>query len=87
MLLYASHIERTGVEFFRLACERDLGGIVAKRKHAAYGEGWFKIRNQNYSQYEGRHELFRKTKCCDCGENLNDASQGLYWATLPHQRE
>ena len=27
-MLYAEHIERTGVQFFRLACEQDLEGIV-----------------------------------------------------------
>jgi ATP-dependent DNA ligase len=30
VLLYANHIERTGIDFFRLACEQDLEGIVAK---------------------------------------------------------
>jgi hypothetical protein len=29
---------------------------------AAYGEDWFKIRNPNYSQYEGGRELFDKRK-------------------------
>jgi bifunctional non-homologous end joining protein LigD len=62
VMLYAEHIERTGVEFFRLACERDLEGIVAKAKHAAYGEKWFKIRNPRYSQYEGRRDLFEKRR-------------------------
>jgi hypothetical protein len=59
-MLYADHIERTGIEFFRLACERDLEGIVAKFGDGAYGERWFKIRNPHYSQYEGRRELFEK---------------------------
>jgi bifunctional non-homologous end joining protein LigD len=60
VLLYASHIDRNGVEFFRLTCEQDLEGIVAKLKHGRYGEGWFKIRNPDYSQREGRRELFEK---------------------------
>ena len=60
VLLYADHIEGRGVDFFRLACERDLEGIVAKRKAGAYGDSWFKIRNPVYSQYEGRRELFEK---------------------------
>jgi len=59
-LLYADHIERTGVEFFRIGCERDLEGIVAKHRDGAYGERWYKIRNPHYSQYEGRRELFEK---------------------------
>jgi ATP-dependent DNA ligase len=54
VLLYASHVERTGVEFFRLARDRDLEGIVAKHRDGAYREGWYKIRNPRYSQYEGR---------------------------------
>ena len=37
-------------------------GVVAKRKDAAYGNGWFKIRNPAYSQYEGRRELFEKRR-------------------------
>lgn len=61
-MLYARHIEATGNGFYRLACERDLEGIVAKLKHGAYGEGWFKIRNPRYSQYEGRRELFEKKR-------------------------
>jgi bifunctional non-homologous end joining protein LigD len=59
-VLYARHFERNGCDLFRLVCEQDLEGIVAKRRDAAYGEDWFKIRNPNYSQYEGRQELFEK---------------------------
>jgi bifunctional non-homologous end joining protein LigD len=61
-MLYAEDIERNGVKFFRLACKQDLEGIVAKLKHGAYGERWFKIRNPAYSQYEGRWELFEKQR-------------------------
>ena len=59
-ILYARHFERKGCDLFRLICEQDLEGVVAKRRDAAYGEQWFKIRNPNYSQYEGRRELFEK---------------------------
>jgi bifunctional non-homologous end joining protein LigD len=59
-ILFADHVEQCGVNFFRLACERDLEGIVAKRKQGTYGESWFKIRNPVYSQYEGRREVFEK---------------------------
>jgi bifunctional non-homologous end joining protein LigD len=61
-LLYASHVDGAGCEFYRLTCEQDLEGIVAKRRHGAYGEGWFKIRNPTYSQYEGRRVLFDKKR-------------------------
>jgi ATP-dependent DNA ligase len=46
-ILYARHFERDGCDLFRLVCEQDLEGIVAKRRDAAYGEDWFKIRNPN----------------------------------------
>jgi len=59
-ILYARHFEQNGCDLFRLACDQDLEGIVAKRRDAVYGEDWFKIRNPNYSQYEGRQELFEK---------------------------
>jgi bifunctional non-homologous end joining protein LigD len=59
-ILYAHHFERNGCDLFRLVCEQDLEGIVAKRRDAAYGEDWYKIRNPKYSQYEGRQELFEK---------------------------
>ena len=48
VLLYASIIERDGVDFFRLACVQDLKGIVAKAKNGAYGEHWYKICNPRY---------------------------------------
>ena len=57
---YADHSEEILTEFFRLTCDRDLEGIVAKKKWGSYGEAWFKIRNPKCSQYEGRHDLFKK---------------------------
>jgi len=61
VFLYANHIERNGVEFFRLTCAQDLG-IVAKLRHGKNGEECFKIRNPAYSQREGRRELFEKKR-------------------------
>ena|ERR1700737_847594 len=68
VMLCAEHIERTGMEFFRVGCEQDLEGIVAKAKHGAYGEKWFKIRNPRYSQYEGRRGLFESRRHIGAGE-------------------
>src|SRR6516225_3711281 len=59
-LLYAQHIEMTGKKFFEEICARDLEGIVAKKKMGLYREDrpdWLKIKNRNYTQAEGRHEL------------------------------
>ncbi len=50
---------------FRLACERDLEGIVAKHKDNPYlaeHANWLKIRNRNYSQWAGREELFERER-------------------------
>jgi bifunctional non-homologous end joining protein LigD len=62
-LLYLDHLERNGSGLFAKACELDLEGIVAKWKDGRYiGEdrrsSWVKIKNPNYSQIEGREELF-----------------------------
>lgn len=60
--LYAQHIDSCGKKFFEEICERDLEGVVAKRKLGVYREDrqdWIKIKNRNYSQAEGRHQLLR----------------------------
>jgi hypothetical protein len=64
-LLYCDHIEGHGEELFRLACQHDLEGIVAKRKGDPYlpeQASWLKIRNKNYSQWNGREELFERER-------------------------
>ena len=68
-LLYCDHVELAGEEFFYLACERDLEGIVAKRRFDPYlldgSTTWFKIRNPNYSQWTGREQLFERERGTD----------------------
>jgi bifunctional non-homologous end joining protein LigD len=62
-LMYAQHVEKDGKDLFREICARGLEGIVAKRKLSVYkddGTGWLKIKNRNYSQAEGRHELLTR---------------------------
>ena len=64
-LLYCDHVEQRGEDLFKLACEHDLEGIVAKHKLSPYvsGEGetsWIKVRNASYSQIAGRDELFNR---------------------------
>jgi ATP-dependent DNA ligase len=65
-LLYCDHIEGDGEALFRLACQHDLEGTVAKHKHGPYlPEGqttWFKVRNRGYSQWAGREELFERER-------------------------
>ncbi len=67
-LLYYDHIDGVGEGLFRLACEHDLEGIVAKRKSDPYlpeYATWLKIRNSNYSQWIGREELFERERGSD----------------------
>ena len=64
-LLFCDHIEEHGEALFHLACERDLEGIVAKCKSEPYLRDhatWFKVRNQKYSQWVGREELFERER-------------------------
>jgi ATP-dependent DNA ligase len=77
--LFSSFIEGRGKDLFEAACKHDTEGIVAKFKHGRYVSGreqtsWFKIRNRNYSQWEGREEKFERPHepnpagwdgCCD----------------------
>jgi ATP-dependent DNA ligase len=54
-------VERHGKTLYKLTCERDLEGIVAKHRDGLYNANkpaWIKIKNPNYSQKEGREELF-----------------------------
>jgi bifunctional non-homologous end joining protein LigD len=53
-------VEERGRDLVAAAERLDLEGIVAKRKKDAYGAGtvWYKVKNQAYTQMEGRGELF-----------------------------
>jgi|SRR5215469_2757742 len=66
-LFYCDHVERHGKSLFQLACEHDLEGIVAKHKSDPYTPStkWLKIRNQQYSQWAGRDELFERERETD----------------------
>jgi len=66
-LKYADHVEGAGVSLFQRVCKMDLEGIVAKQKSAPYVDSrkettWVKILNPNYSQREGREELFERDR-------------------------
>ena len=67
-LLYCDHIEERGEHLFRLVSERDLEGIVAKRKFDPClldNAKWYKIRNRKYSQWIGREKLFERERASD----------------------
>ena len=58
----ALSVTGTGRKLFELICANDFEGIVAKRLKDPYRPRarWLKIKNPNYSQNEGRRELFDK---------------------------
>src|SRR5947207_14530350 len=52
---------------FERVCELDLEGIVAQQKFGSYvaereQSTWFKIPNREYSQKDGREELFERER-------------------------
>jgi bifunctional non-homologous end joining protein LigD len=61
-LLFADHVDNFGTDFFRMVCEKNLEGIVAKHRASPYSKSakWIKIKNPNYTQSERRHELFNR---------------------------
>jgi len=59
----ADHVVGRGVDFFRAVCARDCEGVVAKLAQSPYRllrgrSPWLKVRNPNYTQIDGRHDLF-----------------------------
>ena len=59
-----AHIDGEGERLFELICQRDMEGIVAKPMASPYRElngktPWIKIKNPDYSQAEGRGEMFQ----------------------------
>jgi bifunctional non-homologous end joining protein LigD len=63
-LVYVQHVTR-GTDLFRMVCERDLEGIVAKLAAGSYDPAdirWVKIKNPSYSQAAGRREFFDRQR-------------------------
>ena len=55
----------TGTDLFRVICEQDMEGIVAKQASAKYtpeATSWVKIKNRQYSQAVGREDFFDRRK-------------------------
>ncbi len=65
-LLYVDHIEEHGTRLYEQICQLDIEGIVAKPKDSVYADSarrsaWIKIKNPDYSQEEGRGNIFQQT--------------------------
>jgi ATP-dependent DNA ligase len=64
---YVDHIEGKEIALFARVCALYLEGIVAKLKQAPYKTSreestWLKIKNRDYSQMQGREELFERNR-------------------------
>lgn len=59
---YVDHVESP--HLFTVAVEKDLEGIVAKRRSDPYAVDteWVKVKHVGYSQNEGRAELFHRQR-------------------------
>jgi bifunctional non-homologous end joining protein LigD len=62
-LRYVDALPGRGRDLFRVVCERNAEGIVAKWSRGPYHTdgrttSWLKIKNPTYSRAEGRHEVF-----------------------------
>jgi bifunctional non-homologous end joining protein LigD len=63
-VLYVEHVA-TGTDLFRVICEQDMEGVVAKQASARYtpeATTWVKIKNRQYSQAVGRADFFDRRR-------------------------
>ena len=63
-VLYVEHV-MSGTDLFRIICERDMEGVVAKQASASYtpeATTWVKIKNRAYSQAIGREDFFDRRR-------------------------
>jgi ATP-dependent DNA ligase len=77
-LLFADHVDEYGTDFFRMICERNLEGIVAKHRESQYSASakWIKIKNPAYTHYSKRSvkqsaeesTRFRADRFCRAGK-------------------
>jgi bifunctional non-homologous end joining protein LigD len=66
-LRYLDAVKERGTDLYRVACARDLEGIVAKWTPGVYqadgrGTSWLKINNPEYSQIVGRRDLLEQRR-------------------------
>src|SRR4051812_32408781 len=69
---FVDHVMGAGKPFYRQICDLDMEGIVCKPVMSPYrplrGETtWIKVKNPNYSQAKGRHELLTNVEVSSTG--------------------
>jgi hypothetical protein len=85
-LLYVDHVEARGKDLFTLVCAQDLEGIVAKPKDSPYDPErtkWFKIKNPQYSQREGRREMFNSFMGYNDIAHVRELTKEVVWIPRP----
>jgi ATP-dependent DNA ligase len=63
-VLCVEHVA-AGTDLFRVICDRDMEGIVAKQANARYtpeATTWVKIKNREYSQAIGSEDFFDRRR-------------------------
>jgi bifunctional non-homologous end joining protein LigD len=81
-LLYVDHVEAKGRGLFAAVCGKDLEGIVAKPKQSTYDPRqtkWFKIKNPDYSQREGRREMFNSFMGYNDVAHVRELTKEVVW--------
>jgi bifunctional non-homologous end joining protein LigD len=73
-LVYVDYLKARGRDLYRASCRRDLEGVVAKWAHGRYHldgvqTSWIKIKNPEYSQMAGRHEVFEQRRDARHGQH------------------
>jgi bifunctional non-homologous end joining protein LigD len=84
-LLYVDHVEERGRDLFAAICAQDLEGIVAKPTDSTYDPDrtkWFKIKNPNYSQREGRREMFNSFMGYNDIAHVRELTKEVIWAPI-----
>jgi bifunctional non-homologous end joining protein LigD len=83
-VLCGKFVEGRGIDLFNAVVRMNLEGVVAKKKKGTYTtvSNWLKIKNPNYTQSEGRYELFdlfktRRTKMRDAASDCITTFGGL----------
>jgi bifunctional non-homologous end joining protein LigD len=63
-VIFAQHIVKRGIALYQEICDRDLEGMICKRKDSVYSSTgyWLKVLNPNYTQHIGRPEKFTAFK-------------------------
>ena len=86
-VVYVQHFA-SGTDLFRVICERDMEGVVAKQASARYtpeATTWVKIKNRQYSQAVGREDFFSARRQ-EHKSRYSDCSQRGSYSTLSTKR-